>query len=92
MPGITFVVRISSWNFARTKFQLEILIRITISAIHKFNENILESLWNVSETSPRVPAGPVTPDWFLEMSLLDGLIGKKENILPGATFMEINHR
>ena len=28
----------------RSKFQLEILIRMTISAIHKFQENILESL------------------------------------------------
>ena len=37
----------------RTKFQLEILIRSTISAIHKFRENILESSRNVSETTPR---------------------------------------
>ena len=36
----------------RTKFQLEILIRNTISAIHKFRENILESSRNVSETTP----------------------------------------
>ena len=36
----------------RTKFQLEILIRTTISAIHKFQENILESSRNVSETIP----------------------------------------
>ena len=35
-----------------TKFQLEILIRSTISAINKFRENILESSWNVSETPP----------------------------------------
>ena len=35
-----------------TKFQLELLIRSTISAIHKFRQNILESLQNVSETSP----------------------------------------
>ena len=34
----------------RTKFQLEIPITSTISAIHKFRENILESSWNVSET------------------------------------------
>ena len=33
----------------RTKFQLEILIRSTISAIHKFRENILESSRNVGE-------------------------------------------
>ena len=36
-----------------TKFQLEILIISTISAIHKSQEKILESLWNVSETPPR---------------------------------------
>ena len=36
----------------RTKFQLEILIRSAISAIHKFRENILESSRNVSETTP----------------------------------------
>ena len=36
----------------RTKFQLEILIRNMISAIHKFRENILESSQNVSETHP----------------------------------------
>ena len=36
----------------RKKFQLEILIRSTISAIHKFQENILESSRNVSETPP----------------------------------------
>ena len=36
----------------RTKFQLEILIRSMISAIHKFRENILESSRNVSETTP----------------------------------------
>ena len=37
----------------RTKFQLEILIRTTISAIHKFQDNILESSRNVSETNAR---------------------------------------
>ena len=36
----------------RTKCQLEILIRSTISAIHNFRENILESSRNVSETTP----------------------------------------
>ena len=35
-----------------TKFQLENLIRGTISAMHKFQENILKSSWNVSETTP----------------------------------------
>ena len=38
----------------RTKFQLEILIWNTISAIHNFRENILESSRNLSETTPRV--------------------------------------
>ena len=33
-------------------FQLEILIKSNISAIHKFWENILESSRNVSETTP----------------------------------------
>ena len=37
----------------RTKFQLEILITTTISAMEKFEDNILESRPNVSETTPR---------------------------------------
>ena len=37
---------------SRTKFQLEILIKSTISVIHKFRENILESSRNLSETTP----------------------------------------
>ena len=36
----------------RTKFQLDILIRSTISAIHKFREIIFGSSRNVSETPP----------------------------------------
>ena len=36
----------------RTKFQLEILIKSTISAIHKFWENVLERERNVTETHP----------------------------------------
>ena len=55
-----------------TKFQLEILIRNTISAIHRFRENILESLRNVSEktswdgnTSPPGGWGQTSPDWKL---------------------------
>ena len=36
----------------RTKFQLEILIRGTISAIHNFRDNILETSRNISETTP----------------------------------------
>ena len=43
----------------RTKFQLEILVRSMISAIHKIRENILESSRNVSETTPRF----ITPLW-----------------------------
>ena len=34
------------------KFQLEIIIRSTISVLHNFRENMLESSWNVSETIP----------------------------------------
>ena len=37
----------------QTKFQLEMLIGSAISATHKFRENILKSLRNVSETTPR---------------------------------------
>ena len=37
----------------RTNFQLEIPIGSTVSAIHKFRENILESSRNVSETTLR---------------------------------------
>ena len=44
-------VQSMAWG-TRTKFQLEILIRSAISAIHKFRENILESSPNVSETTP----------------------------------------
>ena len=36
-----------------TDFQLESLTRSTISATHKFRENIFESLWNINETTPR---------------------------------------
>ena len=35
-----------------TKSQLEILTRSTISAIHKFQENILESFRNLCKTTP----------------------------------------
>ena len=62
MPEIIYIVKISSWNFVRvpksmalgtrTKFELKIFIRSTISAIHTFWKNILESLRNVSETTP----------------------------------------
>ena len=37
----------------RTKCQLEIRIRNTISAIHTFQESILESLQNISGTTPQ---------------------------------------
>ena len=47
-----------------TKFQLEILIRSTIFAIHKFREKILESSRNVSKTPPR-RAETATVVWFL---------------------------
>ena len=48
MPEITFMALAT-----RTKFQLEIFIRSTISAIYKFQESILESSQNVGETTPR---------------------------------------
>ena len=50
MPEITLMVSMALGT--RTKFQLEILIRSTISAIHKFRENILESSRNFSQTPP----------------------------------------
>ena len=70
MPEITFMVRISSWNFVRvpkawlwcTRFQHEILIKSMISAIHKFQENILESLQNVSE-APHRPLEMIAGNW-----------------------------
>ena len=37
----------------RTKFQLEILTMNVISGIIYFHEIILESLWNISGTTPR---------------------------------------
>ena len=49
---ITFMLRISSWNFVRMKFKLESPIRSTLFAIHKFPEIISESLRNVTETPP----------------------------------------
>ena len=44
-------VRVPKWLWTHrcTKFQLELLIRSTASAIHKCRENILESSRNVSE-------------------------------------------
>ena len=53
MPEITFMMIISNWNFVCVpKFQLEILKRNTVSTIHNFLEDILESSQNVSETPP----------------------------------------
>ena len=40
----------------RTRFQIDILIRSTLSTIHKFRENILESSRSVSDP-------PVSPDY-----------------------------
>ena len=65
-PEIKFMVRTSSCNFVRvpkalgtrTKFQLEIRIRTTISAIHKFRENIWEGSRNASETPTWWPKRP----------------------------------
>ena len=63
MPEITFRVRILRWIFERVpkawlwahiqSFSLKYLIRSSISVIHKFGKNILETWRNVSETIPR---------------------------------------
>ena len=60
VPGVNLRWEFQAENFlcaqsmgTRTKFQLGILIRSTISAIHKFRENILEGSRNVSEITPR---------------------------------------
>ena len=53
------LTKIISRKYTRTKFQLEIHIRSTISAMHKFGENIFESSRNVSETPPRCQTGYV---------------------------------
>ena len=49
--GENFKLKLCTWAQShalgsRTKFKLEIPVRSTISAIHKFRENILCSLWN----------------------------------------------
>ena len=43
----------------RTKFQFEIMTLNVITGIVYFREIILESSWNVSETTPRFLASPV---------------------------------
>ena len=48
---------ISIWNSTRTRFQLEILTINVIPGIVYFREIILESSWNVSETTPWVNIG-----------------------------------
>ena len=56
MPVITFMVRISRWNFERVPkawLQLVILTINVITGIVYFREIILESSRNVSETTPR---------------------------------------
>ena len=54
----------------RTKFQLEIIIRTTISAIHKFQENILESSRNVSETASWLLTSPGHRQaWYWQCSI-----------------------
>ena len=67
MPEITFMVRISSWNcmcvrtmglVTSTKFQLEILMRSMIYAIHKFQENI----WRACKTFVKQPRA--TTGWW----------------------------
>ena len=54
MQEITFMVWNLSWNlYVCSKFKRDIFIRKAISAIHKFQENIMESSRNVSETNLR---------------------------------------
>ena len=53
---ILFMI-ISIWNSTRTRFQLEILTINVIPGIVYFREIILESSWNVSETTPWVNIG-----------------------------------
>ena len=60
----------------RTKFQLEILIWSTISAIHEFRENISESSRNVSETTPRSSNAVATIDSSCECHETIFLINK----------------
>ena len=50
---IVLVMRMSSWNLVRTKFQLEILTKNVISGVVYFREIILENSRNVSETTSR---------------------------------------
>ena len=75
---IALLMRILSWNFARvpkamlwahtcTNFQLEILAINVISGIVYFREIILESSWNVSETTPWSLQWPRT-EWPRKMS------------------------
>ena len=55
----------------RTKFQLEILSRNMVPAIHTFRENILESSQNVCETPQAFCAGnpPVTGEFSSQRSV-----------------------
>ena len=56
-------MKIPSWNFVRVpmlwahkkNFQLDILTVNVICGIVYFRDIILESSWNVSETTPNVP-------------------------------------
>ena len=57
-----------------TKFQLEILIRSTISAIHKFWKNILESSRNASETTPYMVSMVVSEKSFNQITRFSDMI------------------
>ena len=70
---------------ACTKFQLENLITSTISAIHKFRENILESSRKVSETTPRASTGMVQWNLCNETGTVS-LKTHKFHHLPGMVF------
>ena len=53
--GENFMLKLWTCAQSHVKFQLEILIRSTIFAIHTFRENMLEISLNVSETHPWAP-------------------------------------
>ena len=79
----------------RTKFQLEILIRTMIPAIHKFRENILESSRNVSETPPRwhveKEVWPASWKWceIFQRFLLEGRNWQQFGLTPWFSHPEI---
>ena len=55
--GENFKLKLFTCAHACTNFELEIFIKSTISAIHKLRDNILESSWNINETTRRIHDG-----------------------------------